>query len=86
MGALMSWAARSSPIRVGDKVAYAKRFLRSIGCHTGDLPAARGTVTAVQHIGELLLADIDWGTPDLPGRVNVKNLSLIKNGMVFDHD
>lgn len=86
MGPLMSWAARSSPIRVGDNVAYSKRFLRSIGCHTGDMPAARGTVTAVQRIGELLIADIDWDTPDLPGRANVKSLSLIKNGMVLDHD
>lgn len=82
----MNWVTRSSPIHVGDTIAYAKRFLQSIGCHIGDMASARGEVTAVEPVGDLLLARIDWDTPGLPDRVNVKNLSLVKNGMVLDHD
>ena len=41
----MNWAIRSSPIHVGDKIAYARRFLQSIGCHIGDMASARGEVT-----------------------------------------
>lgn len=81
----MSWVVRSSPIHVGDKVAYSKRFLQSIGCHIGDMAAGRGEVTAIEPVGDLILAAIQWETPGLPARVNVKNLSLVKNGMVMEH-
>ena len=81
----MSWVARISPIHVGDKVAYAKRFLQNIGCHIGDMAAARGEVTALEPLGEIVLACINWDTPDLPDRVNVKNLSIVKNGIVMEH-
>lgn len=81
----MGWAVRSSPIHVGDTIAYAKRFLQSIGCHIGDMAAARGEVTAVEALGEAILARVTWDTPGLPERVNVKNLSLVKNGVVMEH-
>jgi len=82
----MSWATRTSPIHVGDTIAYSKRFLQSIGCHVGDMASARGHVTAIESAGEVVLARIDWDTPGLPDRINVKNLSLVKNGMVMEHD
>lgn len=82
----MSWATRTSPIHVGDTIAYSKRFLQSIGCQTGDMPSARGHVTAVESAGEVILARIKWDMSGLPDRVNVKNLSLVKNGMVMEHD
>ncbi|HWB10554.1 MAG TPA: hypothetical protein VG826_15095 [Pirellulales bacterium] len=81
----MSWATRVSPIRVGDTIAYSKRFLQSIGCHLGDMAQARGKVTAIEPLGDVILACILWDTPDLPDRINVKNLSLVKNGMVMEH-
>ena len=81
----MSWASRVSPIRVGDTIAYSKRFLQSIGCHIGDMASARGKVLAIEPIEQAILALIDWNTPGLPDRVNVKHLSLVKNGMVMEH-
>lgn len=81
----MNWVTRVSPIRVGDDIAYAKRFLQSISCHIGGMASARGKVTALEPVGDLILACIDWDTPGLPLRVNVKNLSLVKNGMVMEH-
>lgn len=75
----MSWTARTQPIQVGDRVAYSKRFLQSTGQYTGDVPHARGTVAALVPLGkDTTLAEIAWDTPDLPTRVNVKNLTTVK--------
>ncbi len=63
---------------MGDKVAYSRRFLQSISCYTGDMPQARGKVTGLKTLSEdVVLAEIDWNLPDLPARVNVKNLSRV---------
>ena len=64
---------------MGDTVAYSKAFLQSIFCYSGDIPFARGKVTALVPIGgETILAEITWNLPDLPARVNVKNLCTVK--------
>lgn len=74
----MEWKARTAkPIGVGDKVCYSQSFLQSTGQYTGDTPFAQGVVTAIELVGESLLATIEWGNPDLPERVNVANLSLV---------
>ena len=65
---------RTQPIQVGDKVAYSKSFLQSTGSYAGDIPHARGKVTALISLGQTTLAAIDWDTPDLPARVNTENL------------
>jgi hypothetical protein len=75
----MSWAKRTQPIQVGDTVAYGKPFLQSLGCYTGDMPQARGKVTALVPIGQTILAEIDWDLPDLPPRVNVRNLCSVRH-------
>jgi hypothetical protein len=72
------WTDRTQSIKPGDSVAYSKAFLQSIGCYTGDMPQARGKVTALVPLGELTLAEIDWNLPDLPARVNVKNLIPVR--------
>ena len=64
-------------IKIGDRVAYSAQWLRSIGCCTGDLPAARGVVTAIQQLGSLQLATVDWGTDEIPARAAVCNLALV---------
>jgi hypothetical protein len=70
---------RTQPIQVGDTVGYSKQFLQSTGQYTGEVPFARGKVTSLLTIGDsATLAEIDWDKPDLPPRVNVKNLSTIK--------
>jgi len=73
----MSWANRTKAVSVGDKVCYSRQFLQSTGQQTGDVPFARGKVTALVKLGETMLAEIEWNQPDLPTRVNVANLSRV---------
>jgi len=85
------WVRRTSEggtkaIEAGDRVAYSKQWLRSTGQMTGDTPQARGTVTEVQELGLLRLAVIQWDRPDFPEKVNVKNLSRIRDGVILDWD
>jgi hypothetical protein len=78
-GTVTVWRNRLQAIQVGDVVGYSKAFLRSTGQYTGDAPFARGKVTALHPLGtETILAEIDWDKPDLPSRVNVKNLSTVR--------
>ena len=69
--------ARGKQIQVGDRVAYSAAWLRSIGCCTGELPQARGTVTSLQAIGKQHLATVQWDQPDLPAKVLACNLALV---------
>jgi len=79
----MNWKERTQDIKVGDTVAYSKAFLQSISAYTGDMPQARGKVTALVPVGEVTLAAIDWNLPDLPARVNVKNL-VVASRIAFE--
>lgn len=67
---------RAVTFQVGDRVKYAARFLRAIGCYTGPLPFARGTITEIiagyDSAGQL--AAIDWQSSDVPAVVNTGNL------------
>ena len=74
--AAMSWASRTAPIQIGDIVRYSTAWLRSTCQYTGDIPHARGTVTELKVLSpEITLAVVDWGgNPEIPTRVNVKNL------------
>jgi hypothetical protein len=80
------WTERVAEIKAGDTVAYAKAWLKSTGQYTGDTPRARGVVKTIEPVGGLRLAVIAWDTPELPERVNVKNLIRVKDGMVMDRD
>jgi hypothetical protein len=82
----MTWQSRTSPIRVGDRVTYSRRFLQSISCFTGAMPQGRGVVKKLKQLGEVKLAVIDWGGLDLPENVNVKNLSRVTERGVIDLD
>jgi hypothetical protein len=74
-----NWRNRTQPIKVGDMVGYSKQFLQSTGQYTGDAPFARGKVIALHPLGsDTLLAEIQWDKPDLPARVNVRNLSTVR--------
>jgi hypothetical protein len=76
----MDWVRKTKDVKVGDMVAYSRTFLQSISCYTGDMPRARGKVTALKSIGpDVTLADIDWDLPDLPAHVNVANLIRAKD-------
>jgi len=69
-------------IKVGDKVRYTVKFLRSTGEYTGAIPHARGIVKKLEPLGRgpdaILIATIDWGNPDVPDKVNIMNLEKIK--------
>jgi len=76
---MSKWQERTQPIKVGDTVGYSKAFLQSTGQLTGDVPFARGKVLALQPLGtDTILAEIEWDKPDLPAKVNVKNLSTVR--------
>ena len=67
-------------ITIGSKVQYTAKFLRSIGEYTGDMPFARGTVTGLINLSKnLILAEVDWKNPNVPEKVNIKNLKLLKD-------
>lgn len=76
---MADWSKRVQRIQVGDTVGYSKQFLQSIGQYTGDAPLARGVVTALHPVSsELTLVEIEWNKPDLPSKVNIKNLSAVR--------
>ena len=77
MVAAMSWTSRAREIKVGDRVCYSRRFLQSTGQFTGNIPHARGVVTALVELGGTTLAEIDWSDDETPARVNVANLTRI---------
>ncbi|QOV92106.1 hypothetical protein [Humisphaera borealis] len=82
----MEWSKRATGIEIGDTVAYSRRFLQSTGQYTGEAPHARGKVTGLSAVAGLVLVEIDWSGADLPARVNAKNLSRVKDGVVLDRD
>ena len=74
----MTWASRARPIAIGDKVAYSAAWLRFTGQMAGDIGHARGVVTGLKVLSEdVVLAVIEWNLPDIPEKVNVKNLSRV---------
>jgi hypothetical protein len=73
------WSSRTQPVQIGDKVAYSKAFLQGTGQYAGDVPHARGKVAGLKQLGtELTIADNEGDRPGLPDRVNVKNLTTVK--------
>ena len=75
------------PLKQGDRVAYASRFLKNTGQHTGDIPFARGTITGFTPIGTSQLAQVVWDREGIPGKVLVSNLSRVtEDGTVLDVD
>jgi hypothetical protein len=78
------WKNKTKGINVGDTVRYSQTWLQSTSTFTGDLPRAKGKVTAIKDLGGLQIATIDWGNPDIPERVNVANLSKVKVRGVAD--
>lgn len=65
-------------LAVGDKVGYSRVFLKSICAFTGDLPRAKGEIVEIKtYSKDLAIATIKWDLPDVPDKVNVKNLAKI---------
>jgi hypothetical protein len=70
---------RGGKIAVGDWVQYRAAFLRSTGMYTGDVPRAKGIVTALTPFGGAgnALATIEWDIPGIPERVLTPNLKRV---------
>lgn len=65
-------------MQVGTIVAYSVQFLKSIGMSHSDMARARGTVVKLQCLSEsCILASIKWDNPDMPKKVNIKNLAKV---------
>ena len=80
----MSWGNRVKNIQVGDTVRYSRQWLQSTGTFTGDLPRAKGVVTAIKDYGSTKIATIEWDKPEIPERVNVANLSKVTARGIVD--
>jgi hypothetical protein len=64
--------------KVGDKVGYSRRFLKSTGMMTGPIPRAKGTIVDINpKFGSSGLATIDWDNEDVPKRVMCANLAIV---------
>jgi hypothetical protein len=64
-------------MNIGDKVCYSRKWLKNTGQHTGEFPFARGIITHLTTFKYSTIATIEWDNPDIPKKVNVKNLSKI---------
>lgn len=61
--------------RIGDRVQFAREFLRATGQLAGDVPHASGRVVSLQPISKALdLAVVEWGRPGVPAKVLTSNL------------
>jgi hypothetical protein len=79
-GQAMSWEGRARALQVDDTVAYTPAWLRSTGTYSGDLPQAKGKVLGLQAISpDVTLAEIEWDRPNLPAKVNVRNLCRVNS-------
>ena len=80
----MSWQNRVQDFKVGDAVCYKSSFLRNTGQYAGESPHARGVITELKPLGETTIALIDWGNPEIPCKVNTKNLSKVTERGIAD--
>ena len=75
--------ARPAPaagIQPGDRVKYAARFLRAIGCQTGPACFVTGTVERLSQVCGCTLAAVAWDDPREAGdAVNVANLVRVED-------
>lgn len=61
--------------KIGDKVQFARTFLRATGQLAGDVPHASGRVVSLQPISAALdLAVIEWDRAGVPAKVLTSNL------------
>lgn len=78
---------RQLNVDVGDRVAYSRNFLRSIACHTGPIPFARGTVKAVRWYGSHPIATVEWEAEHMADEAGVFAGNLVRVAdMHLEHD
>ena len=60
----------TATFEVGAKVRYSAKFLRSTGQYTGDVPFARGVITALRPMGDSTIATVDFKATTYEGWKN----------------
>jgi hypothetical protein len=61
--------------KIGDRVQYARQWLRSTGQLAGDVPHATGRIIGLSPVSAGLdIATIEWNTPGLSAKVLTSNL------------
>jgi hypothetical protein len=61
--------------KTGDRVQYARQWLRSTGQLTGDIPHAKGRIISLSPVSNGLdIATIEWDRPGLSAKVLTSNL------------
>lgn len=61
--------------KVGDRVQYARQWLRSTGQLTGDAPLAKGRIIGLSPVSaDLDIATIEWDRPGMSAKVLTSNL------------
>jgi hypothetical protein len=61
--------------RAGDRVQYARQWLRSTGQLAGDIPHAKGRIISLSPVSNGLdIATIEWDRPGLSAKVLTSNL------------
>lgn len=86
--------AHSTRVTVGTKVAFTKKFLKSIGCSSIDkMWFARGVVVEITWFGqepnEVRLTEVEWqplGDEIFPQKVNIVNLAPVGPNLKFCGD
>lgn len=68
-------------LRIGNKVKYSAKWLRSTGTYTGPLPFARGHITEIRAFSKSGLATVKWDNDydnEVPTKILCANLVLSK--------
>jgi hypothetical protein len=61
--------------KIGDRVQYARQWLRSTGQLAGDTPHAKGRIISLSPVSNGLdIATIEWDRPGLSAKVLTSNL------------
>lgn len=65
--------------KIGDRVQYARQWLRATGNFAGDIPHAKGRIISLSPVSKALdVATIEWDRPDVPVKVLSSNLERVK--------
>jgi len=71
-------AKKKVEIKIGDRVQYSVKWLRSTGQYTGDIAHAKGIVRKITPLGQKSLATVAWGNENVPPTVLIDNLTKLK--------
>lgn len=73
-------------MKIGDKVMWTKKFLKSIGVMTGELPFDVGTIENIVDYKQFQVAHVRWASaPEITRSARTSNL-VLKTKLCMDAD